>query len=258
MSDDDLWRPKDPVAGDDSGDPVGRDVEGAADDGDDGATGSVGDETRPITGGSPPSTPSPSYGSPPGPGAVPPPHNPFGQSQQNPQNPYGGPPGPFGQQPSGYPGQTGPSQQYGGPAYAPPPNPYPPPQEYGAPQNPYGAPYQPAYAGGVLPDHPSATTAMVLGIIGLVGIALCGGLTLVLSPAAWVVGAKAVREIDASQGRYAGRDRAQAGKVMGIIGTVLLALGIVTLIAVIAIVVSVGSSDPQPVFPSPSFGNGGA
>jgi hypothetical protein len=94
---------------------------------------------------------------------------------------------------------------------------------------------------------------MVLGIIGLVGIALCGGLTLILSPAAWVVGAKAVREIDASQGRYAGRDRAQAGKVMGIIGTVLLALGILAVIAIVVVAIAVGSSsDPTPAFPSPN------
>jgi hypothetical protein len=251
MSDDDLWRPKEPAAGAESGDPAAEDADDGAGQADRDAV--VGDETQPITGGTP-APPSPSYGSPSGPGAVPPPHNPFSQQQgaQNPQDPYGGQPGPFGQQSGGYPGQPGPSQPYCG-TYAPPPNPYPSPQEYGTPQNPYGAPYQPAYAGGVLPDHPSATTAMVLGIIGLVGIALCGGLTLILSPAAWVVGAKAVREIDASQGRYAGRDRAQAGKVMGIIGTVLLALGILAVIAIVVVAIAVGSSsDPTPAFPSPN------
>ncbi len=68
---------------------------------------------------------------------------------------------------------------------------------------------------------------MVLGIVGLVGIAFCGGLTLVLSPFAWAIGRKSVAEIDANPGRYGGRDKANAGKIMGIIGTVLLALGIV-------------------------------
>jgi hypothetical protein len=250
MSDDDLWRPKEPAADDPSGDPA---PEGNAEGGgaaahapaDAPADAPAADETQPVTGSTPP--PGTSYGPPSGPGAVPPPHNPFGQRPQDPQNPYAGHPGHVGQDP-GYPGQV-----YGGPGYAPPPNPYPSPQEYGSPQNPYGSPYQPAYAGGVVPDHPSATTAMVLGIIGLVGIALCGGLTLVLSPAAWIVGAKAVREIDAVPGRYAGRDRAQAGKVMGIIGTVLLALGIVAVIAIVVVVIAVGSStDPSPSFPSPN------
>ena len=46
-----------------------------------------------------------------------------------------------------------------------------------------------------------------------------------LSPFAWAIGAKAVREIDATPGRYGGRDQANAGKIMGIIGTVLLVLG---------------------------------
>jgi hypothetical protein len=97
---------------------------------------------------------------------------------------------------------------------------------------------------------------MVLGIVGLVGVVLCGGITLLLSPAAWVVGAKAVREIDASPGRYGGRDRAQSGKIMGIIGTVLLVLGVLAIIAFVALAVSVGSSDPTPVYPSPTFQNG--
>jgi hypothetical protein len=109
----------------------------------------------------------------------------------------------------------------------------------------------------MLPDHPSATTAMVLGIIGLVGLALCGGITLVLSPFAWVMGAKAVREIDAQPGRYAGRDRAQGGKIMGIIGTVLLIIGVVAIIGFVVLAIAVGTSsgtDPNPTYPS--FQNG--
>ena len=61
-----------------------------------------------------------------------------------------------------------------------------------------------------------------------------------------------------SPGQFAGRDQAQAGRIMGIIGSVLLVLGILAIIAVVALAVSVGSSDPQPAFPSPSFQNGGA
>ena len=137
-----------------------------------------------------------------------------------------------------------------------PPNPYSAGNEYAAPQNPYGTPYQPAYAGGALPDHPSATTAMVLGIIGLVGIVFCGGITLVLSPFAWAVGAKAVREIDGSPGRYGGRDRAQGGKIMGIIGTVLLVLSVLAIIAFVVLAVAVSTSDPSPAYPSPGFQNG--
>jgi hypothetical protein len=140
--------------------------------------------------------------------------------------------------------------------YHPPPNPYQSPREYAEPQIPYGSTYQPAYAGGALPEHPSATTAMVLGIVSLAGLIFTVGLTLLLAPAAWVVGARAVREIDASPGRYAGRDRAQAGKVMGIIGTVLLVLSVLAVIAFFLLVVAFVSSNPSPVLPSPQVRNG--
>ena len=89
----------------------------------------------------------------------------------------------------------------------------------------YAAPppsYQPP------PSHPSATTVLVLGIVGLV---VCQ----VLSPIAWVKGNRVVAEIDASGGALGGRDSANAGRICGIIGTVLLALAV--LITVFAVVV---------------------
>ena len=162
---------------------------------------------------------------------------------------------PYGQNPYGAPGQQPPS--YGQNPYAPPPNPYPQPgsyDQYAAPQ-----PYGPGYATypGALPDHPSATTAMVLGIIGLAGLLFCGGITLVLSPFAWAMGGKAVREIDAQPGRFGGRDKAQAGRVMGIIGTVLLVLGVLLVVFLLAVGLSVGSSSqPTPVLPNPSVQSG--
>jgi TRAP-type C4-dicarboxylate transport system permease small subunit len=69
------------------------------------------------------------------------------------------------------------------------------------------------------PNHPQATTALVLGILSLV---ICG----LLGPFAWSIGAKALREIDASGGTMGGRGSAVAGKVCGIIGTCLLGLGV--------------------------------
>jgi hypothetical protein len=77
-------------------------------------------------------------------------------------------------------------------------------QGYGPP------PWQP-------PDHPKAVTALVLGIVGVVACQ-------VLSPFAWVIGKRTLDEIDASGGRYGGRGLAQAGYVLGIVGTVLLGL----------------------------------
>jgi hypothetical protein len=143
-----------------------------------------------------------------------------------PDNPYGAPQQPpYGQQPPQQPpyGQQPPPQQPYGQQ----------PPAYG-----YGQPYRPAP-----PKHPSATTAMVLGIIGLVGILSCGGVTLVLSPFAWVIGSKAVKEIDAAPpGTVGGRDEANGGRIMGIIGTILLILAVVAVIAIIALVVAFDNS----------------
>jgi hypothetical protein len=85
------------------------------------------------------------------------------------------------------------------------------------------------------PDHPRATTSMILGILGLV---ICSG----CAPFAWSIGGKAVKEIDASGGAYGGRGQAQAGYVMGIIGTILLGLSIIGGILWLVFVVIVGLS----------------
>ena len=121
-------------------------------------------------------------------------------------------------------GRTTPDQPIDGPEQ---PVQYPPPYP---PQ--YQPQYQPQsgyYASGTpvpyAPDHPNATTALVLGIVGMV---VCGGL---LSPFAWVIGRKAVREIDASQGTLGGRGSAQAGYILGVIGSVMLVLAVVLVVA---------------------------
>jgi hypothetical protein len=78
---------------------------------------------------------------------------------------------------------------------------------------------QPAY--GVLRDNSDATVSLVLGLVGL-----CTFL-LLASPFAWWLGARALAEIDATPGVYNNRGMAVAGKITGIIGTVLLAFFVV-------------------------------
>ncbi|HET7387859.1 MAG TPA: DUF4190 domain-containing protein [Nocardioidaceae bacterium] len=95
---------------------------------------------------------------------------------------------------------------------------------------PYGYP-PPGY---YRPDHPKATTALVVGIVGLV---VCGG---IISPWAWIEGRRAVREIDASGGAYGGRGVAQAGYILGIIGTILLAVYVLAFVAWLLLVVVMG------------------
>jgi hypothetical protein len=89
----------------------------------------------------------------------------------------------------------------------------------GEPGQPPGWSPPVAYA----PDHPQATTSLVLGVAGVV---LCG----LAAPFAWATGRRTVREIDASQGRLGGRGAAQAGYVLGIVGTMILAIGVLVLV----------------------------
>ncbi|HEY5845867.1 MAG TPA: hypothetical protein VIT42_03645 [Microlunatus sp.] len=130
---------------------------------------------------------------------------------------------------------------YGQPAVYPPPEQtgYPPQPAYGqqpvyGQQPAYGVnPYQqPAY-GYVPPNHPQATTAMILGIVGLT---LCPFVGI----AGFVMGGRVRREIDAAPGQWSGRGLATAGWVLGIISIVYAAL-VLAYIVVIA-VVAVASS----------------
>ena len=85
-------------------------------------------------------------------------------------------------------------------------------------QQPTALPYQPPP-----PDHPQTTTILILGICGLV---ICQ----VLGPFAWSMGNKALREIDASNGQVGGRDTVKVGRILGIIGTIILGLSVLVLV----------------------------
>jgi hypothetical protein len=153
--------------------------------------------------------------------------------QFNPQSGYPvgqEPPGqqPYGQQPYGQNPYGQPS--YGQPAYGQPP--YGQPQASGYPGPQYGQPF-----GYSVPDHPRATTALVLGLVSLVGGLMCG-IPLLAAPFAWVVGLRAKREIEQANGQLGGQGSAQAGMVLGIIGTVLLVLALIGLVVLIALVVA--------------------
>ncbi|MEU2036607.1 DUF4190 domain-containing protein [Nocardia amamiensis] len=96
-------------------------------------------------------------------------------------------------------------------------------------QPPYG--YSPYGAYGPPSDHPQATTILILGILSLV---LCQ----IMGPFAWVMGKRALNEIDASGGAIGGRGNVNAGYICGIIATVLLILSllIVLLFVVLGLV----------------------
>ena len=68
--------------------------------------------------------------------------------------------------------------------------------------------------------------SLVLGILGLVVCSIC-------APFAWKLGKDAEAAVDASGGMLGGRGMATAGKILGIIGTVLMAIFIIIIIIVI-------------------------
>lgn len=113
------------------------------------------------------------------------------------------------------------------PGYPPPGVYYPPPGQAYYPPPGYGYAYpQHLYA----PKHQSATTALVLGLVGTAGAVACY-LPVFVAPFAWFTGARTLREIDASRGTLSGRSEAKAGMILGIVGTVMLVLGLCLFIA---------------------------
>ena len=76
------------------------------------------------------------------------------------------------------------------------------------------------------PEASQATTILVLGILGLV---LCQ----FLGPFAWVMGTKELDAIDSGRRPPENRGTANAGKILGIVSTVLLGIGVALLIFVI-------------------------
>ena len=71
-------------------------------------------------------------------------------------------------------------------------------------------------------NAPNAVLSLILGIVGLVLCSLC-------APFAWKLGKDSEAAVDASGGTLGGRGLATAGKILGIIGTVIL-VGVILLL----------------------------
>jgi uncharacterized membrane protein YjgN (DUF898 family) len=85
-------------------------------------------------------------------------------------------------------------------------------------------------------EHPQGTTVLVLGILSLV---VCG----ILGPFAWSMGSRALAEIDAAPpGSYRNRGNVAAGRICGIIATVLLIVAVLIIVLFFGVVASVSSS----------------
>lgn len=116
-----------------------------------------------------------------------------------------------------------------------PPPPYPPPGQgpaggYGSQGPQYG--YPPP---GWRVEHPRGTAILVLGILSLV---VCG----LIGPFAWSMGNTALREIDANPGYYSNRGLVVAGRICGMVATILLIVGVVAIVLVFGVFASVANS----------------
>lgn len=138
-----------------------------------------------------------------------------------------------------------------GPAAAPPaPT---PPAPYGAGYPTTSSPYQvaPQYLRSVgAPTHPLATTSLVLGIVGLVALALTPFLFVTFvgvlcSPFAIWLGVRARREIRRNPQAFSGEGVATGGFVTGIVGVVLSVLALIAVVAFVALFIWIlGTAGP--------------
>lgn len=81
------------------------------------------------------------------------------------------------------------------------------------------------------PEQSQSTTILVLGILGII---CCGPLGI----AAWIMGNNELEAIDSGRRNPEGRSTANAGRIMGIIASVLMILGVLFFVGLIIFGVS--------------------
>ncbi|HEY9293301.1 MAG TPA: hypothetical protein VIP98_18655 [Microlunatus sp.] len=113
----------------------------------------------------------------------------------------------------------------------------------GQPMQPHGLPTQhgqpyPPYA--MSPEHPQGTTILVLGVLSIV--------VPVIGFVAWYMGHKVQREIDESGAVYSNTGNINAGKIIGMIMSILTIVGAAFLIVyvIFMIIMLVGMSASMP------------
>lgn len=111
---------------------------------------------------------------------------------------------------------------------------------------------EPSYDYAGPPDTGKATTAMVMGIVGLVANLLngcfcgCGSLVgLVFSIVAFVMGRGVLRAIEEGRADPAGEGSAKAGKILGLIGIALNILILIAAVIFMVIYMVMIAKDPQ-------------
>lgn len=95
---------------------------------------------------------------------------------------------------------------------------------------PPAPPSAPGYGmgAGVPANHPRAVLILVLGILSIVCCGIFTGIP------AFIMGKKALAEIDASGGTIGGRGMVQAGWICSIVGMVLFVIGLIVQVALLS------------------------
>lgn len=77
------------------------------------------------------------------------------------------------------------------------------------------------------PEESKATVALVLGIFGI--------MTTILAPIAWVIANREIEAIHAGRRSPEGLQTASTARILGIVGTVLMGVGLIVLVVVIGL-----------------------
>lgn len=120
----------------------------------------------------------------------------------------------------------------------------PPPPAWGAPGPTGPAPMAPppmvtAPAPIRLREHEKGTTVLVLGFLSLVPLLFPLGI------AAWVMGNRAAKEIDADRWAWGNRGSVVVGRLLGAVGTVLNGIWVGLLALVVAALLATGKANDQ-------------
>jgi predicted Zn finger-like uncharacterized protein len=82
---------------------------------------------------------------------------------------------------------------------------------------------------------------IVVLLLGIGGLVVCAPLSIV----AWIMGNKDLKEIDEGRMDPEGRSMTQIGKILGIIGTVLLVVSVVATCGIVGVLMVLGASAPH-------------
>lgn len=117
------------------------------------------------------------------------------------------------------------------------PPPYAPGQQPGSLQPGFGQGQQPGYPY-VPPTYPEESQALAALLVSLLGLVICSGL---ICPFGWVMANKELAAIAEGRRDPTKKDMATAAKVIGIIGTILVVVGILFIVGFI-VLIAIGSA----------------